>query len=85
MIPSYHRCRAPTSMKFAGKVSLPWARSIPTADQLGVRNGVGRRAEGPLAHKGRIGGQHVGDGVVARDVEGLIEGQGRETRRERAR
>ena len=59
------------------QADLAGPRPLPAADQPGVRDGVVRRAEGPVADQRDVAGQHAGDGVDARDVQRLGGGHAR--------
>ena len=57
---------------------------LPAADQPRVRDGVVRRAEGPVAHEGHLPAQMPADTVDARHIERLGGRQAREDGGERA-
>ena len=53
-------------------------RPLSAADEAGVRDGVMRRAEGPVADQRHVAGQHAGDRVDARHIQRLGGGHARE-------
>ena len=67
------------------QADLAGPRPLPAADEARVRDGVMRRAEGPVADQRDVAGQHAGDGVDTRDIQRLGRGHARQDRGERAR
>ena len=64
------------------QADLAGPRPLAADDEAGVRDGVVRGAEGPVADQRDVAGQHAGDGVDARDVQRLGGGHAREDRGE---
>ena len=53
------------------QADLAGPRPLPAADEAGVRDGMVRRAERPVADQRHVARQHPGDGIDARHVQRL--------------
>ena len=65
------------------QADLARPRPLPAAHQPGMRDGVMRRTEGPVADQRDVAGQHAGDGVYPRDIQCLGRGHAWRDRGER--